>query len=646
MGLPNSSVFNVLQAYQVWHPPCFTQIRESGVKMFGLRQKLALGFGGLLAITLLIGVQSIVKLTELGQSIDVILRENYRSVIACQDMKEGLERIDSGVLFTLLGDEEEGKALIASNMDKFEKALDVEAHNITLPAEGEACNQLTKLYAEYKSLLADAQDKSATPDQRRTIYFTKLFPLFKDIKDKADYILRINQQNMIDANGVARQKAADAKQRMYLLLLSGAGIAIAYMFFTGRWILRPITHLIGSANEIRQGNLDLVVTNDSKDEIGQLSRAFNAMVASLREFRRSSRAKMARIQRAAQQAFNSLPDAVAVIDLDGNVEMVTAAAAGTFGLKANTLLRELPYPWVVLLCDECMSTARVMEGNDENALIQRFVEGEERFFQPKAVPILDDEGQSAGAILLFQDVTQSRQHDEMKRGLISTVSHQLKTPLTSIRMALYLLLDDKLGPLTPKQEEIIMAAKEDSDRLNGIVEDLLDIARMQSGRAQIECRPTAPDVLALEAVEPFKSEAADHGITLAVDVPPDLPEVYADTTRMSHVFGNLLSNAIKYTSPGGRITVSVRADENVVWFSVADTGCGIPPEHLPRVFEQFFRVPEQGPGTGAGLGLAITKEIVEAHGGRIMAESQIGKGSTFTFSLRQAGLVAPREVAS
>lgn len=614
--------------------------------MFGLRQKLWLGFGGLLVIVLLIGVQGILEITELGQSIDVILRENYRSVIACQEMKEALERIDSGALFTLLGYENEGTELITDHLGRFEKALRVEGDNITLPGENQAFEELSTLHTQYKSALQDVQNKTESLENRRTVYFTKLLPLLQEVKNTADHILRINQQNMSDANTEARRKAAQARQQMYLLLSLGTGIAITFMFFTGRWILRPITRLIGSANEIRQGNLDLVVTNDSTDEIGQLSRAFNAMAASLREFRRSNRAKMVRIQHATQQAFNSLPDAIAVIDVEGNVEVATQTARDTFGLKPDVSLRNLHYPWMTNLCEEAVRTGRVAQHNDENAVIQHFVQGNERFFHPKAVPILDTEGQATGVIFLLQDVTQLRQQDELKRGFISTVSHQLKSPLTSIRMAIYLLLQEIVGALTPKQQELLLAARDDSDRLHGIIEDLLDISRIGSGRVQMECRAVAPDLIVLEAAEPFKSAAQDRGVLFVTELPPGLPEAWADTTRINHVFANLFSNALKYTSPGGTITVSARADEEFVWFSVADTGKGIREQYLPRVFDQFFRVPEKGPSTGAGLGLAIAKEIVDAHGGVMQVESREGKGSVFTFSLRRADGIVPQGTAA
>ncbi|MCX5769565.1 MAG: HAMP domain-containing sensor histidine kinase, partial [Candidatus Hydrogenedentes bacterium] len=186
------------------------------------------------------------------------------------------------------------------------------------------------------------------------------------------------------------------------------------------------------------------------------------------------------------------------------------------------------------------------------------------------------------------------------------------------------------------QEELLVAARDDCDRLNGIVENLLDIARIQSGHIQMELRRVNGATVALDALAPFQSQAQDRGITLVAAIPTDLPDVQADTTRIPHVFANLLSNAIKFTPAGGRITVSARAEDDCVWYSVSDTGSGIPSDSLSRVFDQFFRVPGQGAGAGAGLGLAIAKEIVVAHGGEIRAESQPGEGSTFTFSLKRA----------
>jgi NtrC-family two-component system sensor histidine kinase KinB len=611
--------------------------------MFGLRRKLSLGLGGLLAIILMISLLSILQLTRLGESIDVILRENYRSVIACQDMKEALERMDSGILFSLLGYSEKGDDLIRKNDQAFEKALQGELNNITLRGEGEKATHLQGLFKNYRSILRNVADSKMPLAARKTTYFTELLPLFEQIKGTADEILKMNQQNMIDANDRARQRARSARGRMYILLFVGTVVAIGFISLTERWILRPIKRLILSAEEIKRGNLDLVIQSNSRDEIGQLSETFNEMAASLREFRRSNRAKLARIERATRQTFQSLPDAVALVDLEGKVEVATETAREVFGLKPSVRIMSLPSGWMTDLYNKALSSGHPVEVKDHERILQHFVKGEERFFRPEAVPILDNEMQPTGVILVLQDVTQLRQEDEMKRGLISTVSHQLKTPLTSIRMAIHLLLEERVGMLTEKQVELLLAAREDSDRLHKIVNNLLDIGRIESGRAEMQFQGVSPHVMVLEAVEPFQRPAKDQGVALNVELPTDLPEVWVDSTRINHVFGNLLSNALRYTSPGGKVTLSAWADDERVHFSVADTGKGIPDKYLPRIFEQFFRVPEQGKETGVGLGLAIVKQIVEAHGGTVGVESQVGKGTTFTFSLLRADRIPKKE---
>jgi two-component system, NtrC family, sensor histidine kinase KinB len=602
--------------------------------MLGLRQKISLGFGGLLVIILVIGLQSIIRLNQLGKSIDVILRENYQSVIACQEMKEALERMDSGILFILQDYTGEGTEQIDQNEKAFEKALRVELNNITLPGEGERARRIRTIFNLYRTTLEGIKDSKQSITLRRQNYFNKLLPLFYRIKDTANEILRMNQQNMSEANDRARRSAATAKKAMMILLSAGIIIALGFIFFVGRWILRPINRLIDSANEIRKGNLDLVVPSSSRDEIGRLSEAFNEMAAGIREFRRINRSKLFRIQQATQQAFDSLPEAVAVIDPEGKVEVATEAAKIFFGLQPNTPVRDLPLEWINGLVLEAFKLGRTTEPKGNQTVIQHFIQGEERYFHPEAVPILDSERQPTGVVLVLKDVTQLRQQDEIKRGMISTVSHQLKTPLTSIRMAIHLLLEEKVGDLTEQQVDLLLAAREDSDRLHNILNNLLDISRIESGKTKMEFQAISPNSLLLEALEPFRRAAHDQGVSLSIEVPGDLPEVWADSTRIYYVIGNLLSNALRYTPAGGKITFSAQATEKEVRFSVADTGKGIPNQYLPRIFEQFFRVPDQEKESGAGLGLAIVKEIIEAHGGTVGVKSQEGRGSTFSFTLR------------
>ena len=611
--------------------------------MLGLRQKLLLGLGGFLIILAAIGIQSIVQLTRLGESIDVILRENYRSVVACQEMKDALERIDSGVLFILLGEGDLGRQLVAQSVRVFERALQVELGNITLPGEGERAGRLKEYFGHYVAILRPVDDTGPPISIRKSTYFSELLPLFRRIWEEADAILRMNQQNMSDANDYARRSASAARKQMYILLLVGTIMAIVAVCYTSRWVLRPIRRLIQSADEIGRGNLDLVVHAGPRDEIGHLSESFNVMAANLREFRRSDQARLLRIQRATQRAFGSLPDAIAVVDPEGRVEVSTALARDGFGLKPGIRLGELDVVLMEELFRRALTSGRPAGAETEKGVVQRFVHGEERFFEPKAVPIVDHGGLSTGAVIILKDVTQLRQQNEMKKGILSTVSHQLKTPLTSVRMAIHLLLEETTGPLTDKQAELLVAAREESERLYGILDNLLDIGRIEAGRAAMRFNRADPTTIVLDAIEVYRLTACDRGVSLCTELPKDLPVVWADSGQVVHVFANLLTNALRYTGAGGSVTVAAKADEERVFFSVSDTGKGIPSGYLDTVFDKFFRVPDQEKNGGAGLGLAIVKEIVEAHGGTVSVESWEGKGSIFTFSLRRADRTAQRE---
>lgn len=601
-----------------------------------LRRKLALGFGGMLLIAVSVGVHSIIQFRELGRAVDVVLRENYKSVLACLEMKESLDRMDSGAVLIVLGHAEEGQELLSESELLFERALESELRNITLPGEGEKAALLQQLFRQYRSVLGNIRIPGPATEARHDAYYSGLLPLSRRIKETADGIQRINQENMMAMDRKARRQADEAQRRMYVMLLAATAVSATFLYLVGGWILRPITRLILSAEEIRRGNLDLVVQSASRDEVGRLSEAFNDMAASLRDFRRTDQAKLIRSRRSIQQALNTLSDVIAVLDPDGMVEVSTESAREGFGLKPGARLQDLPFPWLTDLFKEAVRSGRPAVPREASGIVQHFVRGEERFFRPEAIPILDSARQPAGVVLVLSDVTRQRHQDEMKSGVISTVSHQLKTPVTSVRMALHLLLEEKVGPLTGKQAELLVAAREEADRLNRILEELLDIGRIESGKAPMKLRPVSPWEMISEGVDPYRGAAREGGLTLSVDLPVDLPKVWADPSRISHVFANLLSNAMKYTPPGGKVTVSAHEEGDLVRFRVSDTGVGIPERYLPRIFEQFFRVPEQGLGTGVGLGLAIVKDIVEAHGGTVGVDSGEGTGSTFSFSLRRA----------
>ena len=603
--------------------------------MFSIRQKLMLGYGGLLVIVAVIGAITIVQIRELGDAIDVILRENYRSVVACQNMKEAIERVDSGIVFTFIGSDAEGKRQIEAGMQHFSEALAVEMGNITLPGEGEKSHRLADAFAEYSRDIPPAIDLSRAKDERQAYYFATLLPLFEQVKGLAQEILEINQANMSDANDAARAQADSAQRRMTIAILLCAIAAIVFSLRSQRWILDPIRRLIESANEIRRGNLDLMLDTGSRDEIGQLSEAFNAMAEGLRQIRRSDHRKLTRTRKAVSEVFKALPTAIAVLDMDNRVEVATEPAETLFALKRGTHLNSLGYERLTGMVRKAQVEGRVVEGDSKDACIQIFHDNHEFFFSPIVVPILEeaDRGEISGTAVILNDVTSLREQQELKRSAVTTVSHQLRNPLTSIRMSVHLLLEENLGPLTSQQTELLLAARDESERLTSVVEELLDLNRMETGKALLDIEALSPHDMVRDVLELFQADARDKGVTLDYAVADDLPNVLGDAKRLQHVLSNLVSNALRFTKPGGSVTVSASTGEEMVKFAVADTGVGIAPEHQSRLFEPFFRVPGQEKPSGVGLGLAIVREIVAAHGGSVGVKSEPGNGSMFWFTL-------------
>ena len=599
-----------------------------------IKTKLVLAFGGLIAILVIVGGVTFHTLNESSKAIERILRENYDTVAACDHMKAALDKLDRQAEFCLLEDRPDVCRQSQSVVDEFDKNLQFQQGNVTVPGEQELTDRLMESWKSYRHDLDNFYQVSDLA-KRREFYRQRLLSRSQEIRVVTQKIIELNLNNMVAADGQVKQRATQTRKAMLFLLVIAIGMGFAFTVLAGPAILRPIASLRRSVSEIQKGNLDLVVNVPSRDEIGQLAEAFNDMAASLREFRRSDRAQLLRTQQSTLLALNSLPDGVAICDLNGQIELANETAQNLFGLQPQSAISEAGHDKLHQLFLQVSQQERPIRPKSYDAAIQVFIGEKERFFLPQGVPIFDEQRRLVGVTLMLADVTRLRRLDEVKTGLISTVSHELKTPLTSVRLGIHILLSEKIGPLSAKQSEVLEAAREDSDRLNRVIEDLLDISRIESGRAGIRLKPMNPEDLVLQVTDKVRAAFVDHGINLNIEVPGDVPPVLADPSRIPLVFDNLLSNALKYTHIGGEVKVTAKREDGLVSFAVEDTGIGIEPQYLTRVFEKFFRVPGQE-HIDSGLGLTIAKEIVEAHGGTIEAASQVGKGAKFSFTLKAA----------
>jgi signal transduction histidine kinase len=608
-----------------------------------LRSRIYLTLAPLLVLLAVLGSAGAWLLYHLGGRIDVILRENYESVIAMERLNEALERIDSSFQFALAGKEAKATGQYAPSWKSYRETQDKEEHNITLPGERELVRELDDLSRQYREK-GDAFYKLPPGDSRRKdAYFSDesgLYRTFLQIKAVSGKILLLNQKNMEDAAQRARQTAANSLLYFGLGLGAAVLLAILVAWYNSRVLLDPIRAVTQSAQAIGAGNLDQVVPVLGRDELGQLADAFNVMARHLRAYRQSSFDRLLRAQRTSQATIDSFPDPVLVIDPQGSVEMANPAAQRLFGVKPRkegeiVLAWVPPEPLRGPLQQALMQQQPYLPDGLGQALVLS-MGGKEHFFLPRLLPIADPWGATLGAAVLLLDVTRFRLLDQVKSDLVATVSHELKTPLTSLRLALHLLLEEAIGPLTAKQTELLLDARDNAERLLTLTNNLLDLARIEEGRLRLQRVPESPQSLLRSAAEAIRPRADDKEVAVTVEAPDDLPPIAVDPERMGHVLSNLLDNALTNTQRGGRITLGAARSDGAVVLSVADTGVGIPPEHLPHLFERFSRIPGRTQESGTGLGLAIVREIVTAHGGSITCESRPGEGATFRITLPAA----------
>jgi two-component system, NtrC family, sensor histidine kinase KinB len=617
-----------------------------------LRTRILLSLAPLGLLLAALGVGGFVLLDRTGGRIDAILRENYASVQAMFRLNEATERMDSAFQFALSARdadrEQVAKAQFERNWVAFEEQFRIEENNITIhPDEHDLVTRLRELKDDFHRRGVAFFARPRGSPERAAAYYggagdPGLLGRFEAIKETSGEILRLNQRNMEAVRDDARATARSA------LVAFGIGLAVVSLLVVGvgwylvRTILRPIRAVTDAAHAIGgSGQLDREVPVFGRDELGRLAVAFNAMTRELRKYRRSNLDRLLRAQRTAQATIDSFPDPVLVVDPGGRVEMANPAAQALFGVApAESGPAWQPPEALRQPVAEALRVQHAYQPEQFDQAVSFRAAGEDRTYLPQVRPIRDPQGDTLGAAVVLTDVTRFRMLDQFKTDLVSTVSHELKTPLTSVRLAVHVLLEEAVGPLTPKQAELLIDARDNAERLLSLIEQLLALARLQRPQGPEAFRPEDPAELLRRAADASRPRAEDKHVELAVEGGEALPAVAVDPDRMGQALGNLVNNAITYTGAGGRVTLSAAARDGKVVLTVADTGVGIPAEFLPHVFDHFFRIPGQSEEHGTGLGLAIVKEVVAAHGGEVACESEVGKGTTFriTLPMREGGV--------
>jgi NtrC-family two-component system sensor histidine kinase KinB len=590
-----------------------------------LRTRLTLGLLPLLLLFVAVCLYAFRASQQLAETVDHVLGHSLHSLQLTQDMREAVTHMSDA-----------------------------------LAGGPEASRRFDEARSQFKRLLAD--ERLAQPTVERVVLLEQLDAEFERFTEAGETVLRSGQFDSralyneamgvrISVNNVVdllreenyreihvAETGVKERTNETLRLLLIAMLATVGLFFILAWrlaggLLGPIKTLTTSAVALGEGDLERAVPVTSKDELGQLAKAFNTMAVHLRAYREATMAKVLRTQRTMEATLTSTPDPVFVVSSDG-VHTIRNPAAEQLA-QSPDFAPGFP-PALAGPLAEVFRTGDHYLPTDYRRIVTLQVGREDRHYLPRILAIGDKLTEFKGAAVILQDVTKFRLLDDLKTNLVGTVSHELKTPLTSLRMAIYLLLEQNVGALVPKQRDLLETARDDADRLLRILDNLLDLARIEGGASALDRREITVAALldAIAAEARVFIELA--GQKLATVIEPGMAEasLSVDVDRVRHVFINLLANASKYSPAGGTIGLTAAAAPlGFIRFAVRDEGPGIPPGSVNQVFDRFYRAPGQSGKSGAGLGLAIAREIVVAHGGSIACTSELGQGSEFYFLL-------------
>jgi signal transduction histidine kinase len=625
-----------------------------------IRSKIVWTFTCLVLLNLASGFWSIYNFYALGTTVSAILNENYQSVLAAENMVKWLVRADKALLdaseyeaaseTAALNDIKELFVPFTENRDLFFYWYDHAVRSVSVPSQETLLDSIQTAYRQY-TVLADsmtARIGQGAFREAKQYYYENVRPHSDSIQVLCLRLFEINQAAM---DNVVPRTHAISNQVAYGAMMTSI-ITVALSIIAMLWITRvfvtPAEELTERVKQIGAGKLDLKIDVLSDDEVGQLSREFNKMTERLKRFEQMNIDKIISEKRKSEAIVESIADGLIVTDASMNILHMNRVIAELCEVRQGPVIGA---PLGSVIRDEriisLIRTCSAMDGEpaDQKVSYLEFERGDRRwFFRPKMTRIFDNEGALYGVLTLLQDVTQFKELDRMKSDFIATLSHEFRTPLTSMNMSVDILSQGILGPLNEKQKELIDSAKEDCFRLTKLARELLQLSKLESGKVQLKNEELNLRSVIEASTRPLLLQFSGKNIQLLNEVDPGLPRLVADEQQISWLITNLVTNALKFTDSGGTITLRARVQpptgvnrENgeTVLVEVEDTGQGIARENLAIIFDKFVQVrgiTASTPGS-VGLGLAIAKEIVEIYGGKIWAESELGKGSKFSFVL-------------
>ncbi|MGE8343550.1 MAG: ATP-binding protein [Flavobacterium sp.] len=568
-----------------------------------IKTKLNLGVGLLFLMIIILSLVSAYSVFLIKQDTENILKSNYNTLEYSRNM-----------IFALDGIKSDSKETIQS----FEENLEKQTQNITEPGEKQATE---KLKASFALLDKNNADESVKAQIRQDIFA----------------IMKLNLDAIKQKSDIAKHSAETANLSIAIVGTLCFLIAFNLLVNLPNNIANPIRELTQSIKEIANKNYSERVHFTSHSEFGDLAKSFNTMAQKLEEYHDSNVYKLLFEKKRLETLINNMNDPIIGLDNEGIVLFVNDEALKIIGLKSEDIIGK-PASELAVSNDLIRSLILKESETTKKQPLKIFAHGKESYFEKEIhnitiTPTGEEKEINIGDVIILRNITLFKELDFAKTNFIATVSHELKTPIASIKLSLQLLENAKTGNMNDDQKQLVESIKDDSQRLLKITGELLNLSQLETGNIQLNIGKSNPQEIVKYAVEAVKVQADQKQIQLIVDANENLKNVKADAEKTGWVLINYLSNAIRYSSEKSTILIKLKEENNQMFFQVIDTGKGIDTRYKDKVFDKYFQVPGSQK-SGTGLGLAISKEFIEAQNGSVGVESNLGLGSTFWFSLK------------
>ncbi|CAN5361580.1 ATP-binding protein [soil metagenome] len=573
-----------------------------------IKSKLFLGIGFLFAMIGLLTVLSNLFINKLSADTNNILVANYNTIDYSRKM---INALNNGI---------ESQPF----QKEFKANLTKQQTNVTEVGEKELTN---KLSTDFNLLNLSPSDTA----------------LYKAVQRDITDIMLLNMQAIQRKSNIA-QTTADAS--IFWITIAGTIcflFALTMLFNLPGNIANPIKELTASIKEIAAQNYSRRVHFEQHNEFGELASSFNSMAQKLEEFKAGNLEKLLMEKKRIETLINNMNDPVIGLDENNKVLFMNNVALKIAGLNTESVIGKsvqdiaIQNDLIRSLVQDLFDDSKNESSKSKSAPVKIYADDKESYFEKEIIPIKviptgEKNEKQIGNVILLQNITPYKELDFAKTNFIATVSHELKTPIASIKMSLQLLENTQVGTLNTEQQSLVESIKEDAVRLLKITGELLNMTQVESGSIQMNVMPADINEIIEYAVNATKSAAEHKLVKYKINITPGLPKLLADLEKTSWVLTNLLSNAIRYSYDNTVIYIDVKSEAEKIKISVTDNGQGISPQYVDKIFDRYFRIP----GTkkeGTGLGLSISKEFIEAQGGHIAVISDFGAGSTFSFTL-------------